>query len=425
MTHGRNFRPVSEFDVPPSDVPPADVPATVMVHVSGSATSDRRPAIAGALAIVGLAAVGLGLITPVGAADDGIKEARQKREDARNAQLQAARQINLLTAEDTEVAKALADIEAAVLSQQMLVEDGRRRLSDAQAQLVARESDLTTATHELEVANAKVQGILIARYVGESDAPMLVLRSADAQEALRKEAALDFLHGSQSDAVNAYQAARTTLSRAVDGAAEALGETDRLRRAIEAELAELQSRLASQVLARSELQRRLATWRTNQDQLEQDEVVLTQLIQKRQLEALKVTDATAAAASLKGFIAPAKGPYGSGFGLRIHPIFKETRPHNGVDIDAKTGAAVWAAKEGKALYSGTMSGYGNVIILDHGNGVSTLYAHLSKILVNQGNTVKKGEVIGLVGSTGWSTGPHLHFEVRVGAVAKDPMLFLP
>ena len=219
MTHGRNFRPVSEFDVPPSDVPPADVPATVMVHVSGSATSDRRPAIAGALAIVGLAAVGLGLITPVGAADDGIKEARQKREDARNAQLQAARQINLLTAEDTEVAKALADIEAAVLSQQMLVEDGRRRLSDAQAQLVARESDLTTATHELEVANAKVQGILIARYVGESDAPMLVLRSADAQEALRKEAALDFLHGSQSDAVNAYQAARTTLSRAVDGAA--------------------------------------------------------------------------------------------------------------------------------------------------------------------------------------------------------------
>ena len=97
----------------------------------------------------------------------------------------------------------------------------------------------------------------------------------------------------------------------------------------------------------------------------------------------------------------------------------------GMVIDAKMGEAVWAAKEGKALFSGTMSGYGNVIILDHGNGVSTLYAHLSKILVNQGNTVKKGEVIGLVGSTGWSTGPHLHFEVRVGAVAKDPMLFLP
>jgi murein DD-endopeptidase MepM/ murein hydrolase activator NlpD len=371
-----------------------------------------------------LTLAGIGLVAPA-SADDGIKEARQKREDARNAQLQAARQINLLTAEDAEVAQAVADIEAAVLSQQAMVDDGRRRLADAQAQLVAREADLATASHELDVANAKVQSILIERYVGESDAPLLVLRSADAQEALRKEAALDFLHGSQTDAVNAFQAARSTRNRAVSDAQTALGETDRLRQALEAEMAELQGRLASQVTARSELQRRLATWRANQDQLDRDEVELTQLIQKRQLEALKVTDATAAAASLKGFIAPAKGPYGSGFGMRMHPIFKEVRLHAGVDIDAKMSDAVWAAKEGKTLYSGAMTGYGNVIILDHGNGVSTLYAHLSKILVNQGDTVKKGEVIGLVGATGWATGPHLHFEVRVGGVAKDPMLFLP
>ncbi len=371
-----------------------------------------------------LTLAGIGVVTPA-SADDGIKEARQKREDARNAQLQAARQINLLTAEDADVAQAVADIEAAVVSQQAMVDDGRRRLADAQAQLVSREADLATASHELDVANAKVQSILIERYVGESDAPLLVLRSADAQEALRKEAALDFLHGSQTDAVNSFQAARSTRNRAVSDAQTALGETDRLRQALEAEMSELQGRLASQVTARSELQRRLATWRANQDQLDRDEVELTQLIQKRQLEALKVTDATAAAASLKGFIAPAKGPYGSGFGMRMHPIFKEVRLHAGVDIDAKMSDAVWAAKEGKTLYSGTMTGYGNVIILDHGNGVSTLYAHLSKILVNQGDTVKKGEVIGLVGATGWATGPHLHFEVRVGGVAKDPMLFLP
>jgi murein DD-endopeptidase MepM/ murein hydrolase activator NlpD len=380
----------------------------------------RRPlAFATALTVVGL-----GLIAPADA-QDGIKEARQKREDARNAQLQAARQINLLTAADAEVAKALSDIEAAVVSQQLSVEDGRLRLADAQAQLVAREADLATARAQVDAATAKVQRILIERYVGQSDAPAIVFRAADAQEALRKEAALDFIHGSQTDAVNALQAARVTRDRAVTDAQDALAETDRLRQALEADLAELQSRLASQVEARAELQRRLATWRANQDQLERDEAALTDLIQKRQLEALKVTDATAAAASLKGFIAPAKGAYGSGFGLRMHPIFKETRPHTGVDIDAKAGDAVWAAKEGKTLYSGTMSGYGNVIILDHGNGVSSLYAHLSKILVNQGDTVKKGEVIGLVGSTGWATGPHLHFEVRVGGVTKDPMLFLP
>ena len=360
------------------------------------------------------------------AADDGIKDARQKREDARNAQLQAARQINLLTAEGAAVAKAVADLDAAVTTQESLVEDGRRRLADAQAQLVARQSDLDAADHTLDAAHAKVQQTLIERYVGETtDVHAIVLNAHDAADSLRKEAALDFLHGSQQDSVNSYQAARADRDRAVGAAQEALTETDRLRQALGAELAELQSRRASQVQARGELQRRLTSWRSQEDQLEKDEAELTQLIQKRQLEVLKVSDASATAASLKGFITPAKGPFGSGFGPRMHPIFKEVRQHNGVDIDAKQGDAVWAAKEGRTLFSGTMTGFGNVIVLDHGNGVSSLYAHLSKILVNTNDTVKKGEVIGLVGSTGWATGPHLHFEVHVGGVAKDPMLFLP
>lgn len=359
-------------------------------------------------------------------AEDSIKETRQKRENARNAQLTAARQINLLTAQDAEVRKALSTIEAAVTTQQARVEDGRRRLADAQAQLVAREQDLAAADAQLAAAARKAQAVLVERYVGQTvDVPLLVFAAADAEEALRKEAALDFVHGSHRDAVSGYQAARVDRDRARAGAEEALAETTRVRAELDAELTELQDRLAAQVSTRAELQKRLAQWRAEQDQLQKDEAELTELIQKRQLEVLKVTDAAAAAQSLKGFIMPAKGAFGSGFGPRVHPIFKETRPHNGVDIDAAMGSAAWAAKEGRVLYSGTMTGYGNVVILDHGNGVSTLYAHLSKILVNQGEAVKKGEVIGLVGATGWATGPHLHFEVRVGGAPRDPMLFLP
>lgn len=378
----------------------------------------------GALAVV--AVVVLALAVGPAAAEDSIKETRQKREDARNAQLTAARQINLLTAQDTEVQRAVATIEAAVVSQQARVEDGRRRLADAQAQLVAREADLAAASAQLEEASRKASDVLVERYVGETvDVPLLVFAAADAEEALRKEAALDFLHGARRDAVSAYQGARVDRDRLREAAKDALAETERVRAELDAELTELQDRLASQVTARAELQKRLAQWRAQQDQMAKDEAELTEVIQKRQLEVLKVTDAAAAAQSLKGFILPAKGAFGSGFGPRAHPIFKEVRPHNGVDIDAAQASAVWAAKEGRTLYSGTMTGYGNVIILDHGNGVSTLYAHLSKILVNQGDTVKKGEVIGLVGSTGWATGPHLHFEVRVGGVPKDPLLFLP
>jgi murein DD-endopeptidase MepM/ murein hydrolase activator NlpD len=365
-------------------------------------------------------------IATTASADDAITAARKKREDARNAQLQAARQINLLTAADAEVAKALADIEAAVGAQTARVEDARRQLADAHAELVARETDLATADQRLQLATSEMQRVLVLRYVGETvDRPLVVFKADDATDALRKEAALDFVYGSQSDALSTYRAARAERDRAVGAAQGALGEAERLRGQLDTELAELQSRLASQVVARDELQKRLSTWRATQDQLERDEAELTSLIQKRQLEVLKVTDASATAASLKGFINPAKGKPTSGFGLRMHPIFRETRQHNGVDFDGATGDPAWAAKEGRTLYAGTMSGYGNVIILDHGNGVSTLYAHLSKILVSQGVAVKKGEVIGLIGSTGLSTGPHLHFEVRVGGTPKDPMLFLP
>lgn len=380
-----------------------------------------RRSIAACAAVLAVA----GFVGPA-SAQDSIKETRQKREDARNAQLTAARQINLLTAQDAEVQKVVATIEAAVSSQQARVEDGRRRLADAQAQLVARESDLAQARTQLDDASAKVSQVLVERYVGEAaDAPLIVFRAVDAEDALRKEAALEFIHGSQRDAVSGFRAARVERDRAVDAATGALAETERLRTALDAELAELEGRLASQVDARRELQNRLGSWRSQQDQLAKDEAELTALIQKRQLEVLKVADAAAAAQSLRGFIKPAAGAYGSGFGMRAHPIFREVRPHNGVDIDAKAGSAVWATREGRTLYSGAMTGYGNVIILDHGNGVSTLYAHLSKILVNQGDTVKKGEVIGLVGATGWATGPHLHFEVRVGGTPKDPLLFLP
>ena len=86
---------------------------------------------------------------------------------------------------------------------------------------------------------------------------------------------------------------------------------------------------------------------------------------------------------------------------------------------------MFASKDGEVLYAGARGGYGNAVIIEHDGGVTTVYAHLSKIAVTAGDHVATGEAIGLIGSTGLSTGPHLHFEVRVGGVAKDPELFLP
>jgi murein DD-endopeptidase MepM/ murein hydrolase activator NlpD len=100
------------------------------------------------------------------------------------------------------------------------------------------------------------------------------------------------------------------------------------------------------------------------------------------------------------------------------------RMHEGIDIAAPLGAPIWAAAGGTVVYAGWLGGYGNLAVVDHGNGFATAYAHASAILVAVGQNVAQGETVALVGSTGHSTGPHLHFEVRVNGVAVDPLLYL-
>jgi murein DD-endopeptidase MepM/ murein hydrolase activator NlpD len=113
------------------------------------------------------------------------------------------------------------------------------------------------------------------------------------------------------------------------------------------------------------------------------------------------------------------------YGWRHHPILGYDRFHSGIDYAAGYNVPIKAAESGRVIFSGVNGGYGNCVIIDHGGGVSTLYAHCNKLLVKQGDIVVKGQQIALVGSTGLSTGPHLHFEVRVNGQTTDPLNWLP
>ncbi|HBG23077.1 MAG: peptidoglycan DD-metalloendopeptidase family protein [Syntrophaceticus sp.] len=159
-------------------------------------------------------------------------------------------------------------------------------------------------------------------------------------------------------------------------------------------------------------------------QLEASSQQITQLIQQHQSKNQPSNSSYSPPSRGTGrYIWPASGPITSPYGMRYHPVTGVYKLHTGIDIGAPYGASIVAADAGTVITAGWMNGYGNTVIIDHGGGYSTLYAHMSSISVGGGG-VGKGQVIGYVGSTGWSTGPHLHFEVRINGNPTNPLGYL-
>lgn len=150
-----------------------------------------------------------------------------------------------------------------------------------------------------------------------------------------------------------------------------------------------------------------------------------QVRQMQQLSPQYRSSASSVTSSTTPSIWPVQGTITSPFGYRGNPIGGGTGFHEGVDIAVDFGTPVRATAAGTVSMAGWVDGYGNLVEIDHGNGIKTRYGHNSMLLVVVGQTVHGGDIISLAGSTGRSTGPHVHYEVRVNGTAADPMLFLP
>lgn len=333
-------------------------------------------------------------------------------------------------------------------SWQEVIEEVGTKLKAIQADLDAANARLTAIQKEQADTNRKIQETAAAILAAQN-------RLQQRQQILNQRVRSIYIHGqlsylevilgskSFSDFANRLE----LLRRIVHSDYDLILEIQNQKAQIEAKKAQLEADKAHlDVLAaeaqkeqdaiaakKAEQQRVLDRAKANKsaaEQMERDLIDRSKQVQSLIQERLRQRE-TASSGSDESYTQgsgvmswPCNGVITSPYGYRVHPIFGTTIYHSGMDIGVDYGTPIHAADSGTVIYSGWISGYGNAVIIDHGGGVQTLYGHNQSLNVSEGESVAKGSVIAYAGSTGNSTGPHCHFEVRVNGEPADPMAYL-
>jgi murein DD-endopeptidase MepM/ murein hydrolase activator NlpD len=399
---------------------------------------ETRPMGRRLLALLGLVSA-LVVVAPA-AADDPADE--KAAVDARIASLQSdiaaskaeegvlTSQLSAVTVELESAQTAVDDAEAAVGVLEAELTSARNRLDQLTARLAAQTRRLERLRAEYEKAVSILEARVRAAYIDEPPDMLSFLVSASSFDEVVDNVELLNRIGRQDKRIarqvahartrTAVERRATIATRREQAATVSMisAHTDEARTARD-RLAGERDRLATvEDLKESALTN---TRETREEYLHEVDSLLAQsaALAERIRGAQDQSGSTASGEpSAAGFIWPCDGVVVSGFGMRWG------RMHEGIDIGCAYGTPNRAAAAGTVIYAGWLGGYGNLVVVDHGNGLSTAYAHASSMLVSVRQSVSQGQTVSLVGSTGNSSGPHLHFEVRVNGVAVDPLPYL-
>lgn len=402
----------------------------------------------GALLAVLTLATGL---STAGAQTSEIEEAKAEREREREAAAEAASELDPLLTEDEELEAAVEALELLVATQEAKLEATRQALDTARLESDAATERVDDMTETIAVLREALRDRSVEAYISPAGGQVdTLLDSNDVTVAAHKRALLDTINASEADLLDQLRAAEDTLVDLELDAQAAVETVEAEEAAVAEQLAELEVSLAEQERIKQALEERIAGLAAEIDAHEAAEDELTGLItaliaeedariaaaeearrvaEERQRAAEQTGDEGSgnlpppsppppAPSTASGLVWPSAGVVTSSFGPRWG------RQHEGIDIAAPTGTPLYAVQSGSIANAGVLSGYGNVVIIDHGGGFTTIYAHLSEIYVSAGQSVGQGANIGLMGCTGSCTGPHLHFETRINGIAQDPMLYL-
>ena len=371
-------------------------------------------------------------------------EARRKRDEARTKAEQVRRDLDLAQASESELEKHLAGIAADLVDRQAEAADARSDADQAAASVIKITADIAALkvdlAHRKEIFNRRA----VMAYMGGQGRPLddlalagqLLATQSDLTDAARRT---EILRGVSEQDNDAYTRLTETQHQLADEEVALTAARDRAKQRsadAQAAVAAVARLKKDQEAAKAVLDQRITDLTAEADALAAEQSQLEELIRQRQaaLEAARKAREAAGQAvgnglsrlpsagsgvSPSGFIWPVQGVLTSGFGPRWG------RMHTGIDIAAPAGTPIHAAKAGEVIFAGWINGYGNAVILDHGDGIATLYGHQSRLGSTEGQVLNQGDVLGFVGTTGHSTGNHLHFEVRINTKPVNPRPYLP
>ena len=347
-------------------------------------------------------------------------------------------------------AKADAETVIGSVSEQLRqIEDQLRQataeLGTIKEQRVAVENDITLNERQLAEAQKRLEGRESVFYKRVRDIYIngrlsyldVVIGSKDFSDFANRLEVLKRIIDSDITLINEIKKERADIEAHKQKLEADRAKLVELEKAALAKQAEIEQKKAERNVVLQKAQNDRATAMQAIEELNASSAQVSAMLKERQAARAAAAAAAAAAQSSGGQGAsdnwvqgtgqlgwPVSGEITSPYGYRVHPIWGTTIYHSGIDIGVDEGTPVHAADGGVVVWSGWMGGYGYAVVIDHGNGLSTLYGHNSELAVDEGQSVAKGQVISYAGSTGNSTGPHVHFEVRVNGDPVDPMGYL-
>lgn len=401
------------------------------------------------LCLFAAAVVALAGLAPAEAAET--RQQKKERQAAIAAQLRSLREqvseaseqeaalldrLDEVQAERLELDERVAELDRQLTTVSGLAEAAEARLEEMQGDFVRTQTELALASERLAVERGVLRDRAVSAYMGGRPAATpaeVMLNARSVREVAATIGYEDAVVHAQRRAVQSYSAGRNATARLRQAlevkkdAAKAQrdlvisrrAELEGIRSEQDAVRQDVRAQEARQQTLAAEAQARVAEFEAQIAALRAESGTITAFLRGLQVGQPLPTGGRGILAS------PVPGArLTSHFGPRLHPVLGTARMHDGADFGAPSGTPIRAAAGGTVVFAGPRGGYGNTVIIDHGSSLATLYAHQSALYVAEGTPVTAGQVIGAVGSTGMSTGPHLHFEARVAGAPVNPLLYL-